>query len=102
MVVVIEEGAKQYLVKKHDVLMIEKIDAEVGSLVDLKNVLYSINSSDKLSDTSHIKVVAEVLEHKRTKKVLVFKKKRRHNYRRKNGHRQNITVLRIRDIVSDV
>jgi large subunit ribosomal protein L21 len=45
-------------------------------------------------------VTATVLEHKRGDKVLVFKKKRRHNYRRKNGHRQSITVLRITDIVA--
>jgi len=91
MFAVIEEGSKQYLVKKGDVVFVEKVEAQVNEVIKLsKTLLVEGGCGD---------VMATVLEHKKTDKVIIFKKKRRHNYRRKNGHRQQITVLRITDIL---
>ncbi len=92
MFAVIEEGAKQYLVHIGDIIKVEKIDAEVGSAINFSKVVLT---SSGLVSSADVKVTAEVLEHKKNKKVIVFKKKRRHNYRRKNGHRQNITVVKV-------
>ena len=101
MFAVIKTGAKQYKVAVGDVIKVEKLDGEAGSKVSLDNVL--MVGDDKgvkvgtptISGTS---VTAEILEQARAGKIIVFKKKRRHNYRRKAGHRQEQTVLRITDI----
>ena len=101
MFAVIKTGAKQYKVAVGDVIKVEKLDGEAGSKVSLDNVL--MVGDDKgvkvgtptISGTS---VTAEILEQARADKIIVFKKKRRHNYRRKAGHRQEQTVLRITDI----
>ena len=99
MFAVVETGGKQYRVKVGDVIKSEKILADVGHVVDLEKVILIGDKTDAKSLTD-AKVKAEVLEHKKTDKVIVFKKKRRHNYRRKRGHRQQITVMRIKEIVS--
>jgi large subunit ribosomal protein L21 len=78
-------------------LIVEKISAEVGEVIVLDNVLLSIDGANSTINPK-VKVAAEVLEQKKTDKVIVFKKKRRHNYRRKNGHRQQVTVLRVKEI----
>jgi large subunit ribosomal protein L21 len=84
MFAVIRTGGKQYKVAKDDVLTVEKLG---GASPKTGTPLVSGAS-----------VAAEVLEQKKGEKVIIFKKKRRHNYRRKNGHRQELTVLRITDI----
>ena len=96
MFAVIRTGGKQYCVKPGDVLKVEKIDAEPASVIKLSDVVLA--SSDKDEILPGATVSAEVLKHVRNRKVIIFKKIRRHNHRRKNGHRQMMTVLKITDI----
>ena len=99
MFAVVETGGKQYRVKVGDIIQSEKIIADVGNVVDLKKVILIGCNADTKS-LNNARVRAEVLEHKKADKVIVFKKRRRHNYRKKKGHRQQITVMRIKEIVS--
>ncbi len=101
MYAVIRTGGKQYRVAKDDVVFVEKLAGEPGSAVTLDDVLMIGEGADARAGTPILagaSVTATVLEQKLDDKVLIFKKKRRHNYRRKNGHRQALTVLRITDI----
>jgi len=101
MYAVIKTGGKQYRVAKDDVIEVELLDTPKGGAVTLDQVLLvGTGSSVKLGapTVSGAAVKAEVLDQKKGDKVIVFKKKRRQNYRRKNGHRQNLTVLKITDI----
>jgi large subunit ribosomal protein L21 len=97
MFAVIKTGGKQYIAEKGKVLFIEKIDGEVGSVLDFNGdgVLFGFNEAAAVGLT----VKAEILEHKKRDKIIIFKKKRRKDYRRTYGHRQQITVLRVKDIV---
>lgn len=101
MYAVIQTGGKQYRVQKDDIIEVELIDAEKGAAVTLEEVLL-VGSEGKAKIgapmVSGASVKATVLDQKRDDKVIVFKKKRRQNYRRKNGHRQSLTVLKITDI----
>ncbi len=92
---IFQTGGKQYRVQAGDIVKVEKLNAE--GKVEFDQVLMV---GDKVGApfVEGAKVVAEVLEQKRTDKVLVFKKKRRQNYRRTHGHRQYITVLKITEI----
>ncbi len=96
MFAVVEQGAKQYMVKIGDVIKIEKVDYEVGSFLDFSKVVLIGNKG--IQSLEQAKVTGTILEHKKNDKVIIFKKKRRHNYRRKRGHRQQMTVVRITDI----
>ena len=101
MFAVLKTGGKQYKVAQNDVIVVEKLAAETGSSVELDHVLMigeNENSSVGNPIIKGAKVLATVLEQKKGKKVTVFKKKRRKNYRRTVGHRQDLTVLRITDI----
>jgi large subunit ribosomal protein L21 len=101
MFAVIKTGGKQYKVAKNDVILVEKLDVEAGADVSLDQVLMvGDDASTKLGAPTlkGASVSAKVLDQAQADKVLVFKKNRRHNYRRKNGHRQKLTVLRITDI----
>jgi large subunit ribosomal protein L21 len=103
MFAVIRTGGKQYKVAPNDVIFVEKLPAEAGASIDLDDVLMVGDEAGITSGTPElggVHVTATVLEQKRDDKIIVFKKKRRHNYRRKNGHRQYLTVLRINDIVT--
>ena len=101
MYAVIKTGGKQYKVQKEDVIRVEKLDVEAGAKINLDEVLM-LNDGKKSTIGAPLiegaTVVAEVLEQTRADKVIIFKKKRRQNYRRKKGHRQHLTVLRIKDI----
>lgn len=102
MFAVIRTGGKQYKVTAGSVLLVEKLSHEAGEKVHLKDVL--MLSSEKSTELGSpvldgVEVVAEVREQIKDKKVLIFKKKRRQNYRRKRGHRQLKTVLEIVDIL---
>jgi large subunit ribosomal protein L21 len=102
MFAVIKTGGKQYKVIENDVIKVERLIADAGSTVELDNVLM-LGESGKAAKTASADlqkaaVFAEVLEQSRADKIIVFKKKRRHNYRRKAGHRQDQTVLRITGI----
>lgn len=104
MYAVVRTGGKQYRVAADDVIEIEKIAGEPGEVVSLDEVLMLGGSGDPQVGTPLIdgaSVAAEVLEQKRAAKLLVFKKKRRKNYRRKRGHRQHLTALRITEILTD-
>ncbi len=101
MFAVIKTGAKQYKVAVGDVIKVEKLDGEAGSSVSLDNVLMVGDDKGVKVGTPAVSgtvVTAEILEQARAAKIIVFKKKRRQNYRRKAGHRQEQTVLRITDI----
>ena len=103
MYAVIKTGGKQYKVAKNDVILVEKLPGEAGAAVELDEVLLvgddkSQTVGSPLVDGAH--VAATVLEQTRGEKIIVFKKKRRQNYRRKAGHRQDLTALKITDIVT--
>ncbi len=101
MFAVIRTGGKQYKVAKDDVISVEKLGGEPGSTIELGEVLIVGEGASATTGTPIVAgaaVSATVLEQKRGDKVIIFKKRRRHNYRRKNGHRQAITVLRIDEI----
>ena len=102
MFAVIKTGGKQYKVAKDDVIVVESLAGDPGALVELDTVLMlggdgskAETNNDQLDKAA---VFAEVVKQTRGEKVVVFKKKRRHNYRRKRGHRQELTVLRILDV----
>lgn len=101
MYAVIKTGGKQYRVQKDDVLEVELLDAKKGDTVTLDEVLLVGSEGNAKIGTPTVagaSVKAEVVDQIRGDKVIVFKKKRRQNYRRKNGHRQSLTVVKITDI----
>lgn len=98
MYAVIKTGGKQYNVTTGDVVKIEKIAGEEGKEVVFNEVL-ALDSTIGTPLVTGASVKALVVKQARDKKVIVFKKKRRQNYRRKNGHRQNITIVKITDIL---
>ena len=101
MYAVIRSGGKQYKVSKDDIISVEKLTAEAGDKISIDEVLMISEKDNLILGDPIIKgatVNAEVLEQTRAKKIIVFKKKRRQNYRRKNGHQQNLTTLKIVDI----
>ena len=97
MYAVIRTGGKQYNVTTGDVVKIEKIAGEEGKEVVFNEVL-AIDSTFGTPLVSGASVKALVVKQAKDAKVIVFKKKRRQNYRRKNGHRQNITIVKIAEI----
>ncbi|MBF0304819.1 MAG: 50S ribosomal protein L21 [Alphaproteobacteria bacterium] len=97
MFAVIKTGGKQYKVAKDDVILVEKLPAEAGATVTLDQVLM-VGEKIGAPLVDGASVTATVVEQTRGEKLIVFKKKRRQNYRRKTGHRQDLTVLRITDI----
>ena len=104
MFAVIRTGGKQYRVAPNDIIEVEKIAGQPGDIVELAEVL--LLGGDKGPQTgsptiSGALVAAEVIEQRRGDKIVVFKKKRRSTYRRKNGHRQELTALRITEILTD-
>ncbi len=104
MFAVIKTGGKQYRVAQDDVIRVEKLAAEAGDIVELGNVLMVGGDGDMSVGAPYVAgatVAAEVLEQGRGKKIIIFKKKRRQNYRRHNGHRQYETVLRVTEILTD-
>ena len=103
MFAVIKTGGRQYRVVPDDVLEIGKIAGDVGTIVQLGEVLLVGGESPVLGapTVAGATVAAEVLQHKRGPKVISFKKRRRKNSRRKRGYRDEITVLRITEILTD-
>ena len=103
MFAVIKTGGKQYRVVPDDVLEIGKIAGDVGTIVQLGEVLLVGGEAPVLGTptVAGASVAAEVLQHKRGPKVISFKKRRRKNSRRKRGYRDEITVLRITEILAD-
>jgi large subunit ribosomal protein L21 len=103
MYAVIKTGGKQYKVSQGDQLVIEKVEGEAGDTISFDQVLM-LASEDGVTVGSPLvegaQVVGELVELKRSKKIIIFKKRRRQNYRRKKGHRQEMTVLRISEILT--
>ena len=98
MFAVIRTGGKQYKVVKDDVITVERLSGEPGASLTLGEVLMIGDGADANLAPEGAAVTAEVVRQIQGEKVLIFKKRRRHNYRRKNGHRQELTVLRITGI----
>lgn len=101
MYAIIETGGKQYKISEGDTIKIEKIEGEAGSTVELSNVLMvsqgeEINVGNPLLQGA--KATGEILGHEKDKKIIVFKHKRRKNYRKKQGHRQAYTSIKITGI----
>ncbi|MEH3036015.1 MAG: 50S ribosomal protein L21 [Sphingomonas adhaesiva] len=94
MFAVVRTGGKQYRVAAGDKIVVEKIEGEAGASVTLGDVLMAGEGSE-LKDVAGLTVAAEIIAQAKGEKVIVFKKRRRHNYRRRNGHRQNHTILKI-------
>ena len=94
MFAVVRTGGKQYRVAAGDKIVVEKLAGEAGDTIQLGDVLLAGEGSD-LKSTDGLTVSAEIIAQAKGEKVIVFKKRRRHNYRRKNGHRQQHTILRI-------
>src|SRR4051812_49884281 len=103
MYAVIRTGGKQYKVAANDVITVEKLPAEAGSVVQLSEVLMVGGEKNTVGAplVTGAVVTATVLDQIKGDKVIIFKKKRRHNYRRKKGHRQLGTVLRIGGIFTE-
>lgn len=104
MYAVIKTGGKQYRVAKDDVVVVEKLDGAAGDTVELDSVLMLSDAGKTTAGAPFIEgatVTAEVVEQTRDDKVIVFKKQRRQNHRRKKGHRQHLTVLKVTDILTD-
>ena len=101
MFAVIKTGGRQYRVVPDDVLEIGKIEGEVGTIVQLGEVLVVGGDTPVLGapTVAGATVAAEVLQHKRGPKVIAFKKRRRKNSRRKRGHRQDLSTVRIKSII---
>jgi large subunit ribosomal protein L21 len=94
MFAVVRTGGKQYRVAPGDKIVVEKLDGNAGDKITLGEVLLAGEGSD-LKSTDGLTVAAEIVAQAKADKVTVFKKRRRHNYRRKKGHRQQHTILKI-------
>ena len=104
MFVIIKNGGKQYKVQSGDIVKLEYLGEDKGKKLSLKEVLAcNVDNKDFIGKPylNNVDVKIEVLENKKDKKVLVFKKRRRHNSRRLNGHRQSLSVVKINDILLD-
>jgi len=99
MFAVIQTGGKQYKVAKDDVIRVEKLAGEAGSEIVLDQVLM-VGDQIGAPIVAGATVTATVVAQARGPKIIIFKKRRRQNSRRKNGHRQDLTILRITDIAA--
>ena len=97
MFAIVRTGGKQYRVAAGDKIVVEKLAGEAGDTISLDDVLLAGEGGD-LKSTDGLIVAAEIIAQAKADKVTVFKKKRRHNYRRKRGHRQQLTILKILSI----
>ena len=98
MLVVISTGGKQYKVSSGDIIKVERVSGRVGDIIYINDVLLSSSNSSIIFENSFlskIRVKTRILKHFRGEKLVIFKKRRRHNSKKKNGHRQNLTLLRI-------
>lgn len=103
MYAVVKTGGKQYRVAKDDIIKVEKLEGADGDQVVLGDVLMVANGGDVTVGAPLVdgaSVSAQILEQTRADKIVIFKKRRRQNYRRKKGHRQHLTVLKVTDILT--
>ena len=94
MFAIVRTGGKQYRVAAGDKIAVEKLPGEAGDSIALNDVLLAGEGAE-LQPVKDLVVTAEIIAQAKGEKVIVFKKRRRHNYRRRNGHRQRYTILRI-------
>jgi large subunit ribosomal protein L21 len=94
MFAIVRTGGKQYRVAAGDKIAVEKLAGEAGDTIVLGDVLLA-GDGGEIADAGKVTVSAEIIAQAKSEKVVVFKKRRRHNYRRKAGHRQQLTLLRI-------
>ncbi len=103
MYAIVSFKGNQFKVEKDKVLKVPYLsDKEIGSELEIDEICMLRNDDDMQIGTPHVdnvKVIAEVVAHKREKKIIVFKKKRRKGYRKKQGHRQDFTEIKIKDII---
>jgi large subunit ribosomal protein L21 len=102
MYAVLKTGGKQYRVKEGDILKIEKVEGEVGQTLELEEVLLIGNSQEpKVGQplVPNAKIVVDIVDQGKAKKIVVFKSKRRKGYRKKQGHRQMFTSVKINKII---
>ena len=97
MFAIIKTGGKQFKVQKDDVLAVDKLEGKAGDKIAIDEVLM-VDGKIGTPTVKGATVAAEIVRQVRDEKVLVFKKKRRHGYKRKNGHRQQLTLIKIVDI----
>ena len=97
MFAIVRTGGKQYRVAAGDKIVVEKLDGEAGASISLGDVLFASDGGEARV-VDGLTVSAEIIAQAKADKVIVFKKRRRHNYRRRNGHRQQHTILRITGI----
>ena len=97
MFAVVRTGGKQYRVAAGDKIAVEKLAGEAGDTVTLGDVLLA-GEGDDFAEAGKVVVSAEIIAQAKSEKIVVFKKRRRHNYRRKAGHRQQMTLLRIMQV----
>ncbi len=103
MYAVIQTGGKQYRISPGDQIEVERLEGEEGDLVELNSVLLASDGQEVKVGTPFLegsKVLARIIRQGKGKKIVVFKYKRRKNYRRKKGHRQLLSLLRIEKIES--
>ena len=103
MYAVIKTGGKQYKVAPDDIIKVEKLPGAAGDKVEITDVLMVGGDGEPMIGAPLVDgatVTAELVEQARGKKIIIFKKKRRKNYRRKQGHRQDLSVLRITEIAA--
>ena len=99
MIAVIRTGGKQYTVAADDTLTVEKIEGEAGAKIEFTDVLM-VGEKVGAPTVAGAKVLASIVKQARGPHVIIFKKRRRQNSRRKNGHRQDLTVVKIEQIVA--
>ena len=99
MIAIIRTGGKQYTVAAEDTLTLEKIEGEAGAKVEFTDVLM-VGDKVGAPTVAGAKVVGSIVKQARGPHLIVFKKRRRQNSRRKNGHRQDLTVIKIEQIVA--
>lgn len=103
MFAVIKTGGKQYRVEENNIIKIEKLDSAEGENISFDHVLMVGDEKESTIGSPIVagaKVEAKILKQMRDRKVIIFKKKRRQNYRRKKGHRQHLTVVKITRIIA--
>ncbi|OSZ82242.1 50S ribosomal protein L21 [Chitinophagaceae bacterium IBVUCB1] len=97
MFAIVNIAGQQFKVKKDDELFVHRLSGNVGESVEFSEVLMTSNSGN-IKFTDSVKVKAEIVDHLKGDKVIVFKKKRRKGYQKSNGHRQYLTKIKIKDI----
>ncbi|MGC6537535.1 MAG: 50S ribosomal protein L21 [Candidatus Puniceispirillaceae bacterium] len=104
MYAVVKTGGKQYRVAKDDKILVERLEGEAGAAIALDNVMMLVDGDKVTVGTPQVagaSVAAEVVEQTRGPKIIIFRRKRRKNHRRTQGHRQDLTLLKITDILAD-